>query len=564
MFVASCSVSPPRHCTRLTSQRAQHTAHPPLPTHANVTAAPAAGFGKAASDDREPQTAVAAAGSDGEAEVSARRPVDSSSRNSSSSGNSSNGGGGGDLDPASSHAKPTAATIGTGERSTQRLRRRVGRGVEGGQADDRRCTERSCSAGRGAGAVTGGGIGTAGVGKVAVGVALALVFALDRMGDRGAREVQEERTQLDDDSPGWSSVWQVLGAWWGAWTVFTLFWVLSAAAAAGCLWCAVRVARWREEIFAGSPVVPEALSRAAVATAAAVALGPGERGGRHSGDGSSSTSSKHRGGDCGGMTEELPPGEACVDDDPVGCLFRPGSRASRDFCAPRWMSDGGDGIRGGCRSVNGGSTATAAAEGSGAVVFLTGVTGLVGQMVLFDLLRQGAAVSRCHSSGDNEDGEGRGGGEDGLGGVAWGGLRAVVVLVRGKKGVPPSDRLASIRDSAMFRPLRESGAWVDEETDTPAAERASPLPCRPSRGALGLPLNKRRGTVVIAVEGELGREGLGLSAESRALLAGAGVTHALHCAASVSFSDPLAEAAATNVTGALRVAALVASWPSCG
>ncbi|CAN0543644.1 unnamed protein product, partial [Ectocarpus sp. 12 AP-2014] len=59
-------------------------------------------------------------------------------------------------------------------------------------------------------------------------------------------------------------------------------------------------------------------------------------------------------------------------------------------------------------------------------------------------------------------------------------------------------------------------------------------------------------------------EGLGLSAESRALLAGAGVTHALHCAASVSFSDPLAEAAATNVTGALRVAALVASWPSCG
>ena len=67
-----------------------------------------------------------------------------------------------------------------------------------------------------------------------------------------------------------------------------------------------------------------------------------------------------------------------------------------------------------------------------------------------------------------------------------------------------------------------------------------------------------------AVEGELGVEGLGLSAESRALLSEAGVTHSLHCAASVSFSDPLADATATNVTGALRVAALVASWPSCG
>ncbi|CAN0472523.1 unnamed protein product, partial [Hapterophycus canaliculatus] len=71
-------------------------------------------------------------------------------------------------------------------------------------------------------------------------------------------------------------------------------------------------------------------------------------------------------------------------------------------------------------------------------------------------------------------------------------------------------------------------------------------------------------TLVTAVQGELGKEGLGLTAESRELLAKAGVTHALHCAASVSFSDPLEEAAATNVTGALRVAALVASWPSCG
>ncbi|CAM9189791.1 unnamed protein product, partial [Ectocarpus fasciculatus] len=532
----------------------------------------AAGFGKAAGDDdqhddvdREPQAVAAAAGNGREAEVSAPRHANSSNRNSSSSD-------GGETDSAGRHVEPTAATRGAGERSTERLRRRAGRGAGGDQTDDRRSAERSWSAGRGAGAIGGGGIGAAGVGKVGVAVALALVVALARRGDRGAREVQEEGTQLDDDSLGWSSVWYELGAWWVAWTVFALFSVLSAAAAAAwCLWCAVRVARWREEIFAGSPVVPEALSRA-TAAAAATTLGPGVRAGRDSGDGSSSsrTSSIQRGDDCGGITGELGPGgEACAGDDPVGYLFRPGTRASRDFCVPPLMSDAGSVVRGGCRSVNGGCKAAAISppvEGSGAVVFLTGVTGLVGQMVLFDLLRQGTAVSSGGSSAENEDGEGAaaGLGERGLGGSAPGGLRAVVVLVRGKKGVAPSDRLSSIRDSAMFRPLRESGAWVDEETDTPAAERASPLPCPPSREALGLPQRKRRGAVVVAVEGELGEEGLGLSAESRALLAGAGVTHALHCAASVSFSDPLAEAAATNVTGALRVAALVASWPSCG
>lgn len=71
------------------------------------------------------------------------------------------------------------------------------------------------------------------------------------------------------------------------------------------------------------------------------------------------------------------------------------------------------------------------------------------------------------------------------------------------------------------------------------------------------------GAVVSAVEGELSKEGLGLSEHNRSLLAGAGVTHVLHCAASVRFNDPLPEAASTNVTGALRVAALAASWPSC-
>ncbi|CAM9557848.1 unnamed protein product, partial [Discosporangium mesarthrocarpum] len=71
------------------------------------------------------------------------------------------------------------------------------------------------------------------------------------------------------------------------------------------------------------------------------------------------------------------------------------------------------------------------------------------------------------------------------------------------------------------------------------------------------------GAVVTAVEGDLGRDGLGLSPKALLMLKDAGVTHALHCAASVSFSEPLPTAATANATGALRVAALVASWATC-
>ena len=404
------------------------------------------------------------------------------------------------------------------------------------------------------------------------------------------------------------------------------------AVAVGCLWCAVRVARWREEIFAGSPLASEALSRAAalgdnedhspdaetVGDEGDTYLGAGERAGAGAGgvvvaNGQAKLTSGKSVALLGGLNDN-------AIDDPVGFIFRPGTRAARDFCAPpstvdegRLCTGMGAGVRAGVGvGVEVGAGLGVEADRGGAVVFLTGVTGLVGQMVLFDLLRQGQAVSKAFTDGRGDS--------DG-GGVASRGLRKVVVLVRGKKGMTASDRLAAIRDSPMFHPLRASGAWVDEQeqglehadseagvtagegptkakygvlvatataataasatndaTDggNSASEAARPAPfsgmfCR--RNSSGCTSSPRHcllsnrvvgGATVTAVEGELGEEGLGLSVESRALLSDAGVTHSLHCAASVSFSDPLAGATATNVTGALRVAALVASWPSCG
>lgn len=354
--------------------------------------------------------------------------------------------------------------------------------------------------------------------------------------------------------------------WWVSWSVgmylpgFVSL-ALLALIAGGCFWFAVRLARWREEIFAGSPIVSEALMRAA-------ALGEDRRppGMRSAADAGGLPGVG--GGRDGASGEEMA--------DPIGNIFRPGSAASRDFDCSR--------------------TAAATRGDNGAVVFLTGVTGLVGQMVLFDLLRQGAAIAEA-SAGQAKRGRGveQGGdaaADDGVDnteaastkGASSRGLERVIVLVRGKKRVSPSRRLAEISNSPMFRALRESGAWADEDSGASTSlpsERgsasvrsrndlfcedvkepgASPPIALPSEG-----YNDKtgRGATVTVVEGELGTEGLGLTAESRALLSAAGVTHSLHCAASVSFSDPLAEAAATNVTGALRVAALVASWPTCG
>lgn len=448
--------------------------------------------------------------------------------------------------------------------NTEHLRRRDGRGEDRLAAQVDGCSPKLFPSGRG-GASGGdrvGGIRVAGVATVAA-VAMFSIAASVGGEDHHGREGQGQDIaggRGGGAGEGGDGVWRLARAWSGATPLLALSVSAAVAAvltvAAACLWCAVRLARWREEIFAGSPVVAEVLSRAAALDRDGSLEDYSSPSSSDSGGGSSSGGRSPITSTCGGNS---------VADDPVGNMFRPGTRAAHDFYPPclveETVSTGGD-----CSSASGAAAATTVEDGNGAVVFLTGVTGLVGQMVLFDLLRQGAAAAKLASSdGDGDDTK-----DKWLGGSsASEGLRRVVVLVRSKKGVRPSDRLASIKDSPMFRPLRESGVWVDD-SDTSIAtgaeeSRESTLPTTDAAG-LGLrrESGRRAGAIVTAVEGELGKEGLGLTSEARALLAGAGITQALHCAASVTFSNPLAEAAATNVTGALRVAALVASWPSCG
>lgn len=479
--------------------------------------------------------------------------------------------------PLSSTTPDPAAAGGAIERvGTERFRRHVGRDRESPMEQRQRQAEFSSpetsSSGRSVGGAAGEGdrFGAVGVAVAAAAVAVAFAVALGGSGrDQGVDEAPGERPEVGDGGGGFSGL---TAAWPGATVIFMAFSALAVATgmlmvAAGCVWCAVRVARWREEIFAGSPIVAEALSRAEDL----------DDGGGSSDDRDSSS--------CAESQECARSGCSSLsnNNDPVGNIFRPGTRASRDFFAPPLMaantpSTGADRSGANAAPTTEVATAATAEDEDGAVVFLTGVTGLVGQMVLFDLLRQGAAARRAtFTDGGNEEGgagEGLGSSEgDGTrkGVVVSRGLRRVVVLVRRKKGLSPSERVASIRDSPMFRPLRESGAWAgdgDGEDDggdrgdfsaTGAEDPAGAADFRVRRKNTG-----RGGAVVTAVEGELGKEGLGLTGESRTQLAAAGVTHALHCAASVSFSDPLAEAAATNITGALRVAALAASWPSCG
>lgn len=477
----------------------------------------------------------------------------------------------------------------TAEQSAGRVERRVGNHELGRSDHSVRCPrDTSLEAGQGDGEGNTPETRAARLSTiVAVAAAmLAVVVVLAHGGDRrtgGTKEGQQECR----GSGNTNYVWWVTASWSGV-AAASLSLVLSAMAVVlGSLWCVARVARWREEIFAGSPVVGEALSR--VAALDRDENQDEERQEEEEEDENNCSRTDGR-GDCAERdrntssnarrAEDFPQSKPSpssdkesIQQDPIGNLFGPGTRASREFSTPN--------------SATATATEAVTAEDGGAVVFLTGVTGLVGQMVLFDLLKQGAAASAIASaekeqgrterrglgtkSGSSNSEDGTAGGRDGEGkSIVGGGLRRVIVLVRSKKGVSPAERLASIRESAMFRPLRESGAWTDDAETPPAdANDIAEAPRKVGEQPRGSERNNKArggvgGTLVTAVEGELGKEGLGLTAESRALLARAGVTHAMHCAASVSFSDPLEEAAATNVTGALRVAALVACWPSCG
>ena len=128
-------------------------------------------------------------------------------------------------------------------------------------------------------------------------------------------------------------------------------------------------------------------------------------------------------------------------------------------------------------------------------VLLTGVTGFVGKVVLYDLLKRRAEL----------------------------GIERVSVLVRAKSsrhGAPqsPTERFASnVVRSEIFRQL--PAGWSDR---------------------------------VRVVGADLEKPGLGLSDEDRAEL-GANVTHVIHCAASVEFDLPIKSALMANVEAALNM-----------
>jgi alcohol-forming fatty acyl-CoA reductase len=137
--------------------------------------------------------------------------------------------------------------------------------------------------------------------------------------------------------------------------------------------------------------------------------------------------------------------------------------------------------------------------GSGSArVLLTGVTGFVGKVVLEELLRR----------------------RDELG------IEGVDLLIRPRRRRSAEERFdAQVASSPAFARL-EPG-WREL--------------CHP-------------------VAGDIVRPGLGLSEEDSAAVS-ARVTHIIHCAASVRFDLPVAEAARINVTGALDVLAFAETCP---
>ena len=133
------------------------------------------------------------------------------------------------------------------------------------------------------------------------------------------------------------------------------------------------------------------------------------------------------------------------------------------------------------------------------VVFLTGATGFVGQLVLADLLSREEYLD----------------------------LRQVVIICRPKNGKSIKERLSNLKSLEIF------GGGLDTDEARQVQERFSRL--------------------VTVVAGNLNSKDCGISASDLDALAELKVTHVIHCAASVAFNLPLRKAAEVNIAGALRV-----------
>jgi len=137
-------------------------------------------------------------------------------------------------------------------------------------------------------------------------------------------------------------------------------------------------------------------------------------------------------------------------------------------------------------------------QGNDAEVLLTGATGFLGKVVLYELLRrrQELGIARVH------------------------------VLLRPRKGAGAAARLRDeLLPSACFSTLRDG--WSE---------------------------------FVSAIDGDCERPDADIDPARRTELA-ARVTHVVHCAASVEFHLPVAQAAAANTSSALHVLELARSFP---
>ncbi len=122
-------------------------------------------------------------------------------------------------------------------------------------------------------------------------------------------------------------------------------------------------------------------------------------------------------------------------------------------------------------------------------VFVTGVTGFVGKVVLEELLRRADELHLGH---------------------VW-------VLIRRKRGQSPVQRFAKVATSRAFAHLADG--WQEKIT---------------------------------VVGGELSQPGCGIDADARETMQPQ-LSHIIHCAASVEFTLPIADAAAANITSSLNV-----------
>lgn len=138
------------------------------------------------------------------------------------------------------------------------------------------------------------------------------------------------------------------------------------------------------------------------------------------------------------------------------------------------------------------------ATSTGARVLLTGCTGFVGKVVLEELSRRREEL----------------------------GIEQVHVLIRPRRGKSPRDRFDhDVATSPCFS--RSEPGWQKF--------------CHP-------------------VAGDMAETGLGISGAGAARLRDE-VTHVIHCAASIKFDLPIAEAAAINIAGALEVLTFAQSCP---